>query len=120
MLPHSYLSHEIMGMGDKEILVLFLINGNPGIRTIYGLIRHFDRAKFPAEMGKSIDQLISHDLIKVTGYFDNNTPSEYGITENGKDYLRREFNKEQILKYIGTFDRPELTIAYVQNNEELK
>lgn len=103
-------------MGPKEKLILFLINGDPGIRSIYGLVRHFDRANFPSEMGKSIDILLGNNFITVTNNFDNGTASEYGITDEGKKYLKSEFNKEEILKYIGTFDHPELTTLYVERN----
>jgi DNA-binding PadR family transcriptional regulator len=100
-------------MGQKEILILYLINSDPGIRSIYGLVKHFDRANFPAEIGKSIDVLLERKLVIVTKYFDNGTASEYGITDDGKKYLDKEFKKDEILKYIQTFDKPDILYLYV-------
>jgi hypothetical protein len=82
-------------MGQKEILILYLINSDPGIRSIYGLVKHFDRANFPAEIGKSIDVLLERKLVIVTKYLD------------------KEFKKDEILKYIQTFDKPDILYLYV-------
>ena len=102
-------------MEQKEILILYLINSDPGIRSIYGLIKHFDRAKFPAEIGKSIDELLERDLVIATKNFDNGTAAEYGITDKGMEYLKKEFKKEEILRYIQTFDKPDILYAYVNH-----
>jgi hypothetical protein len=67
-------------------------------------------------MSKSIDILISYNLINVSSNFDNGTASEYGITEEGKEYLKKEFDREEILKYISKFDNPELKRLYVERN----
>lgn len=104
-------------MGQKEKLILFLINADRGIKGIYGLVRHFDRANFPGEVGKSIDQLLKLKYVVVTGHFDNGTRAEFEATEAGREYLRKEFNKEEILRYIATFDNPELTYLYVTKND---
>ena len=101
-------------MGPKEKLILFLINRDPGIQSIYGLVKHFDRANFPSALRDSIDTLLTFDLIYVSRNFDNGTPSDYGVTEKGKEYLKTNFNKEEILSYINTFDNPELTRLYVE------
>jgi hypothetical protein len=105
-------------MGQKEILILFLVKIDPGIRTIYGLVRHFDRANFPAEMSKSIDKLLGQNLIKVTGYspYPAGEPWDFEITEGGKKYLTQHFDKAEMLKYVETFDNPKLTIAYITHN----
>lgn len=103
-------------MGLKEKLILFLIHGNPGIRSVYGLVRHLDKANFPSELGKSIDKLLSDKLTYVSSNLDNGTASEYGITEEGKEYLKKEFNREEILIYIDTFHNPTLTRLYVERN----
>jgi DNA-binding PadR family transcriptional regulator len=100
-------------MGQKEMLILYLINSEPGIRSIYGLVKHFDRAKFPAEIGKSVDELLKRNLVIVTKNFDNGTAAEYGITDEGKKYLDSEFKKDEILKYIQTFDKPDILYLYV-------
>jgi hypothetical protein len=99
-------------MGQKEILILYLINADPGIQSIYGLVKHFDRANFPSEIGKSIDELVKRKFVAVTKILDNGTASEYGITHEGKKYLDIEFKKEEILKYIQTFEKPDILYMY--------
>ena len=103
-------------MSLKEQLVLFFINGKPGIKSIYALVKHFDRANFPSEIDKSINTLLNENFICVTQYFKNGTPSEYSVTNEGKEYLQANFNKEQILAYIDTFSYPDLTRLYIERN----
>lgn len=64
----------------------------------------------------STDELLKLKYIVISKQFDNGTASEYSTTDEGKEFLKKEFNKEEILKYIETFDKPELTYLYVTKN----
>lgn len=76
------------------------------------MVKLFDRANFPAEIGKSLDELLKHRFVIVTKTFDNGTAAEYGITDEGMDYLKKEFKRVEILSYIQTLDKPDILYSY--------
>jgi len=107
-------------MTVKQKLILFLIYSDPGVRSIYGLVKQFDRADFPGNVGKEIKVLIEYGYIKVSKYFDNGTASDYVATEKGIKYLSDNFNSNEILEYIKEMPNPDflykLTQKFIENN----
>jgi DNA-binding MarR family transcriptional regulator len=109
-------------MTPKHLLILFLISCKPGIRSIYTLIRVFDRADFPSELSEPLKILLNNNYIQITQNFDNGTPKEYGITEDGKIFLDKYFNEDEAIDYIKKMQTPEflltLTQAYIDKGNE--
>lgn len=95
-------------LNKKQILILFLIASEPGIKGIYSLVKLFDKADFPARISENIDKLLQNHLIVVSENFDNGTPKNYKITENGKVFLKHNFNDLEILEYVKEMDEPKL------------
>ncbi len=106
----------------KQLLILFLISCNPGIRSIYTLIRVFDRADFPSDLSGTLKILLNNNYIQITQNFKNGTPKEYGITEHGKIFLDKYFNQDEAINFIKTMQDPEflltLTQAYIDKRNE--
>jgi len=106
-----------MTVNQKDILILFLINSDPGIKDTHNLTKFFDRVDFPAKIGETIDRLLAKEFIAVIGLFSNGTPFKYATTDKGKDFINKEFKGDEILKYILTLDNPEflheLTKLYI-------
>jgi DNA-binding MarR family transcriptional regulator len=98
----------------KQTLILFLIYSKPGIRGIYTLVKIFNIVDFPANMKENLDPLIEKNLIIVFENFDNGTPKNYQITEEGEKFLFENFNDVEIIDYIKTMDEPELLIEVVE------
>jgi hypothetical protein len=111
-------------MTVKQKLILFLICSDPGVKSIYGLVKQFDRADFPGNVGKEIKVLIEYGYIKVSKYFDNGTESDYVATEKGIEYLSDNFNSDEILEYINQMPNPDflckLTRKFIENKNGTK
>ncbi|CAD0009352.1 hypothetical protein [Flavobacterium salmonis] len=101
----------------KQILILFLISGNPGIRGIYTLMKFFDRADFPSDIMINLNVLVENNFIIGLEKFENSTDKNYMITKNGENFLSENFSSSEIIDYIKTMDDPtfmlELTKAYI-------
>lgn len=104
-------------LNKKQILILFLIASEPGVKGIYSLVKLFDKADFPARISENISKLIENNLIVIFENFDNGTPKNYKITENGRFFLKQNFNDLEILEYVKEMDEPklisEITEAYI-------
>lgn len=117
-------------MTQKQKLILFLISCDPGVRDIYRLIKFFDRADFlnnPSNMTENLNVLLNDSLIVASKWFDSKIePSEYSITEQGKIYLVKNFDDNEIIDYINKMAEPgillEVTKAYIdkKNNNATK
>ena len=107
----------------KQILILFLISGDPGIKGIYSLVNFFDRADFPSNMRENINALLSKGFIIILEKFDNGTEKSYQITEQGKELLRSNFSISEILQYIETMNDSalilEITKSYIDKTQEV-
>lgn len=110
-------------MTNKQKLILFLINCEPGIREIHKMVKIYDNADFPSNMSENLKPLLDNNFIFVSQNFANGTPSKYEITENGRIYLNENFDAEQILNYIKTIDNPEtllyITQTYIERKNDL-
>ena len=106
-------------MSDKESLILFLIDRHPSLNNIYGLIQLFDRADFPSNVGETLDILKDFNFI-IPKKSDSNELMKYSTTITGQNYLKTEFNDEEILDYIKTMQNPtflyELTELLISKN----
>ena len=111
-------------MTPKQKLILFLIYSDPGVKSIYGLVKQFDRADFPGKVGIEIKVLIEIGLIKVSTYFDNGTESDYEVTEQGTKFIKENFNSDEILEYISHMPNPDflykLTQKYIEKGHNLQ
>ena len=101
-------------LNEKQIILLFLISSEPGIKDIYTLVRLFDNADFPSRIMENLNPLLKKDLITAFRNFDNGTVKDYRITENGKKFLAQNLDMQKILEYIKTLDKPELLLKIVQ------
>ncbi len=106
----------------KQLLMLFLISGDPGVRGIYTLMKLFDRADFPSKIRENIDALLSNGFVIIFERFDNGTEKSYQTTKEGKEYLRVYFSISEILQYIQSMDHPalilEITKSYIDKSQE--
>jgi len=105
-------------MTSKQKLILFLISADPGIRDIYSLVKHIDRVDFPADMTANIKVLLDEKLIQPSKWFDSKIePSEYSITADGKTYLDKYFDDNEILNYLNNLPTKdvllEITKVYI-------
>jgi DNA-binding MarR family transcriptional regulator len=98
----------------KQLLILFLISSEPGIKEIYTLVKIFDRADFPANMKENLQPLLKNNLISVSAKFDNGTAKEYKITETGTNILKLDFDSLKIINYVKTLDEPKLLLDITQ------
>jgi hypothetical protein len=87
---------------------------------IYSLVKIFDRTQFPSNLTDDLNSLLKDKLIRIEKNFDNGTPSEYGITKDGVQYLDSNLKINVIIEYIKTMDDPELILNIVQNNNKRK
>jgi DNA-binding PadR family transcriptional regulator len=98
--------------------MLFLIASEPGIKSVYDMVRIFDRADFPAMVNESLDALLNEKLIVISNYFENGHPMEYEITENGIAYLKHNLDPKELIRCIQRMENPtfleEITIAYLK------
>ncbi len=93
-------------MTTKQKLVLFFVYMDFA-KSGYDLIKHFDKADFPAKLDENLKPLLDNDFIVVSKLLYNGTPSEYSITEKGRNYFANNFDEQEILNYIWTLDNPE-------------
>jgi len=104
-------------MTEKQKILLFLISCDPGVRSIYKMVKVYDRASFPFKVTENLQPLLDEKLIVVSKYFDNGTANEYKITEKGEEFLNHNFNDEEIIHFIKTMDDPDqllmITQAYI-------
>lgn len=114
-------------MTSKQKLILFLISADPGIRDIYSLVKHFDRVDFPADMTANLKVLLDEKLIQPSKWFDSKIePSEYSITADGKTYLDKYFDDNEIINYLNNLPTQgillEITKVYIdkKNNNTTK
>ena len=108
----------------KELLILFFISSEPGIRDIYTLFKIFDKADFPANISKNIVELLKSNLIIVFENFENGTAKNYEITEKGKVVLKNYFIDSEIIEFVKEMPEPnfitELTENYIIKKNNLK
>ena len=112
-------------MTSKQKLILFLISSDPGIRSIYDLVKHFDKADFPSEMTKNLKVLLDQKLIQPSKWFDSKIePSEYSITNDGKIYIDNYLNDAEILGYLNNLPTQgillEITKVYIDKKNRNK
>ena len=100
---------------EKQILILYLIASEPGIKGFYTLVKIFDRADFPANMTENLNPLFEKNLITVSEKFDNGTTKEYRITEEGQNILKLNFDAVKIINYIKKMDEPKLVLEITQS-----
>ena len=101
-------------MTTRQILILFLIDCDPGIRSIYKMVKIYDGADFPSRMDEILNPLLEQGLIYVSKDFDNGTPFLYEITEKGKVYLGENFNDREVLEYLKDMQNPDLLLQITQ------
>ncbi|WP_136669323.1 hypothetical protein [Flavobacterium sp. H122] len=99
---------------EKQILILYLIASEPGIKGIYTLVKIFDRADFPANMTENLNPLLKENLISISEKFDNGTAKEYKITQEGENFLKLNFDALKTINYIKTMDEPKLILEITQ------
>jgi hypothetical protein len=106
----------------KQILILFLISSEPGIRGISSLMKLFDRADFPSNISSNLNELLKNNLITVFENFDNGTAKNYKISESGKNFLIANFNDSEIIEFVENMDEPklilEITKAYINKKND--
>ena len=87
------------------------------------MIKVYDQADFPANMSENLQPLLDNNLIVATQNFENGTPNKYEITENGKTYLDKNFDDEEVISYIRTMHNFEqllfLTQTYINRKKGL-
>lgn len=71
------------------------------------MVKFYDRADFPFQVGENLKPLLDGNLIFVSKYFDNGTPAEYRVTEEGRTYVNQKVNEEDIISYIKTLQYPD-------------
>ena len=98
----------------KQLLLLFLISSEPGIRGIYSLTKLFNRVDFPAKIEENLNHLIENNLIIVSENFENGTAKEYQITEKGRMILINEFIDTEIIDYVKELDEPKLILEITE------
>ena len=104
----------------KQLLILFLISSEPGVKGVYSLVKLFDRADFPAKISENIDILLQNDLIITFENFENGTPKNYKITEKGILLLENNFNDSEIIEYVKKMNKPELILEITKEYIERK
>lgn len=93
-------------MTEKELLVLFLIDKLPSLNNIYSLAKLFDRADFPANIDKVLQNLKESELIELAEIRPLNEMPVYKLNDKGKNVLKSDFKKVEIFQYIQTLDNP--------------
>jgi len=87
------------------------------------MIKVYDRADFPSRIGENLKPLLDNNLIFVAQNFENGTANKYEITEAGKTYLNHDFNDDEIIDFIKSFDNPEqllqITKTYIDRKNGL-
>lgn len=105
-------------LSNRQILILFLISSEPGIKGIYSLVKLFDRADFPARISENLNELLLKNLIIISENFDNGTAKNYRTTEKGEIFLKNNFNDLEIIKYVAKMQEPilllEITKTYIE------
>lgn len=71
------------------------------------MVKFYDRAGFPFQLGENLKPLLHSNLISVSRYFDNGTPAAYQITDEGRTYLRQNVIVEDLISYIKTLQFPD-------------
>jgi len=99
----------------KQILILFFISSDPGIRGISSLMKLFDRADFPANISLNLEVLLQNNLITVFESFGNGTAKKYKISENGKNFLIDNFNDSEIIRFVKSMDEPKLILEITKS-----
>ena len=101
----------------KQILILFLISSEPGIKGIYSLVKLFNKVDFPENISENLYDLIQENLIVVSEKFENGTDKEYKTTEKGLAVLKNKFKDSEIIEFVSEMDEPklilEITKAYI-------
>jgi DNA-binding PadR family transcriptional regulator len=105
---------------NRQLIILFLISSEPGIKNIYTLVKLFDKVDFPARISENINELLQKKLIIISENFDNGTAKNYKITIEGESYLRNNFNDIEIIKYISEMDEPELILEIIKTYIKIK
>ncbi|RYY35594.1 MAG: hypothetical protein EOP46_09480 [Sphingobacteriaceae bacterium] len=104
-------------IATKELLVLFLIDAEPGIKSIDKLLKIFDNANFPSKISTSLNYLLENEYIIVSKRHPNNSAIAYKSTKEGKLILIQYFDKTDIVKFINNLDNPhfllEVTEVYI-------
>lgn len=109
-------------LSNRQKLILFLISSEPGIKSIYTLVKLFDKVDFPARISENINVLIQKKFIFISEDFDNGTAKNYKTTIEGETYLRNNFNEIEIIKYVSEMDEPVLILEilkkYIQRKKD--
>ena len=85
-------------MTNEHLLILFFINTDSSLKGIYALTHLLTR--IGVQISPSIKFLIDHDFVIVTKTLDNGTWSMFDTTQNGKEYLKRNFDFQTTLEFI--------------------
>jgi DNA-binding MarR family transcriptional regulator len=101
-------------LSQKQIILLFLISSEPGIKDIYTLVKIFDKVDFPSNMTENLTELIQKNFVSVSENFENGTAQKYQTTENGKNFLKHNFDSEKIIEYVKTMCDPKLLLEIMQ------
>ena len=85
-------------MTNEQLLILFFINTDSSLKGIYALTNLLTRNDF--KISPSLKFLIDKDFVFVTKTFDNGTWSTFDTTQNGKEYLKMNFDIKTTLEFI--------------------
>ncbi|MGQ0828610.1 MAG: hypothetical protein ACT4ON_09465 [Bacteroidota bacterium] len=114
-------------MTNKHKLILFLIASDPGVKSLYKLIQLFDRCCFPSDMTANLQYLLDNNLIRPSKWFEKPykvEPSEFEVTDEGKNYLDKNYVDQEIVDYLKSCSTPgillEITQAYISKKGEIK
>jgi hypothetical protein len=97
-------------VSQKQLLVLFFIACEPGIKDIYSMVKVYERADYPFDLGVQLKALFDRQFVHVTKYLDNGTPALFAVTDKGKVYLDQHLDREALISYINSLQAPEFLL----------